>query len=313
MNPPSRLRLGTRKSALALAQSGQVAASLERAHPGLEVELVPIVTRGDTTPGDLSQLGGKGLFTEELEARLLDGSLDLAVHSLKDLPVVLPQGLTIAAHPERIDARDVLVSREARNIDELPQGARVLTGSLRRKALLLLLRPDLEVVPLRGNIDTRLRKWKESGADGLILAAAGLDRMRQAGQALDDGVPVHRLDPTRFVPAPGQGILALETASGSAAARIASTLADPVTGLCAAAERAVVADFGADCTLPLAAWCRKTGPQGDLTLDVVLALPDASRSAVATASGRDPLAVARECCEALRAEGAEEILATLRR
>src|SRR5947209_15253632 len=165
-----RLHLGTRRSPLALAQSGMVARSLEAAHPGLAVELVPIVTTGDVTEGDLARFGGKGLFTEELERGLLDGSLDLAVHSPKDLPVALPEGLAVAAHPERADARDVLVSEDAEGIDGLPEGAIVLTGALRRRAQLLMRRPDLRVEPIRGNVDTRLRKWRESGAGGVILA-----------------------------------------------------------------------------------------------------------------------------------------------
>ena len=147
------LRLGTRGSALALAQSGQVAQALAAAHPGLRVELVPIVTRGDRLAGDLAAFGGKGLFTAELERGLLDGSLDLAVHSLKDLPVALPAGLAIAAFPRRADPRDVLVSALADDLDGLPAGSAVLTGSLRRHAQILLRRPDLLVEGLRGITD----------------------------------------------------------------------------------------------------------------------------------------------------------------
>ncbi|HET9767720.1 MAG TPA: hydroxymethylbilane synthase, partial [Thermoanaerobaculia bacterium] len=161
-----RLRLGTRSSPLALAQSGLVARALEAAHPGLVVELVPMSTRGDQLPGDLNKVGGKGLFTAELEAGLMDGTLDLAVHSLKDLPVRAAEELVIAAYPQRADPRDVLVSEVATRVAELPRGARVLTGSLRRQAQLLALRPDLEMVPVRGNVETRLRKWRETGAAG---------------------------------------------------------------------------------------------------------------------------------------------------
>src|SRR5947199_3453654 len=199
-----RLRLGTRRSALAMAQSGMVARDLEAEHPGLDVELVPIVTTGDVVTGDLAQFGGKGLFTQELESGLLDGSLDLAVHSLKDLPVALPAGLVVAAYPERADPRDVLVSELASDLDGLPAGAVVLTGALRRRAQIPMRRPDLRVEPLRGNVDTRLRKWREQGAGGVILAGAGLARL-----GLVD-LPAHPIPTGVLIPAPGQGILALE-------------------------------------------------------------------------------------------------------
>src|SRR5262245_12824265 len=198
------LRLGTRRSALALAQSGLMARALEQLHPGLTVELVPMVTTGDVVQGDLAEVGGKGLFTRELERGLLDGALDLAVHSLKDLPVTLPEGLVVAAHPERADPRDALVSEAAADLDGLPAGAVVLTGALRRRAQILLRRPDLEVVPIRGNVDTRLRKWREQHAGGVILACAGLERL-----GLRD-LPIHPISPEVLIPAPCQGTLALE-------------------------------------------------------------------------------------------------------
>jgi hydroxymethylbilane synthase len=135
-----------------------MARALEAANPGLTVEMVPMVTTGDVATGDLALIGGKGLFTQELESGLLDGSLDLAVHSLKDLPVTLPAGLVVAAYPERADPRDVLVSELAEDLDGLPEGAVVLTGALRRRAQILMRRPDLRVEPLRGNVDTRIRK-----------------------------------------------------------------------------------------------------------------------------------------------------------
>jgi hydroxymethylbilane synthase len=246
----TRLRLGTRGSALALAQSGQVARALEAAHPGLRVELVPIVTRGDRLPGDLAKFGGKGLFTEELERGLLDGSLDLAVHSLKDLPVALPEGLLIAAFPPRADPRDVLVSDAASDLDGLPAGSVVLTGSLRRRAQILLRRPDLHVEGLRGNVDTRLRRWRESGAGGLVLAGAGLARLGLLA------LPSHSLSAEVMLPAPGQGTLALEVRRGGRAEALCSVLDDAATAAAATAERLVVAAFGGDCTLPLAAWAR---------------------------------------------------------
>jgi hydroxymethylbilane synthase len=298
-----RLRLGTRKSALALAQSGQVARALEARHPGLAVELVPVVTEGDVTPGDLTAAGGKGLFTEELERRLLDGGLDLAVHSLKDLPVLLPDELDIAAYPERADPRDVLVSEVATELDGLPAGAVVLTGSLRRRAQLLLRRPDLDVRPLRGNVDTRLRKWRESGAAGVVLAAAGLARL-----GLCD-LPAHPVPPELLLPAPGQGTLALEAREGTAAFALCRALDHPATARAAAAERRVVAAFGGDCTLPLGAWAR--ADDGEVRLAALLATPDGTRAARGEGAGPDPETAAAACVEALRADGAEAVLAAI--
>jgi hydroxymethylbilane synthase len=315
------LRLGTRGSALALAQSGQMARALEAAHPGLRVELVPIVTRGDRLPGDLTKLGGKGLFTEELERGLLDGSLDLAVHSLKDLPVALPERLTIAAFPRRADPRDVLVSEAASDLDGLPPAAVVLTGSLRRRAQILLRRPDLRVEGLRGNVDTRLRRWRESGAGGLVLAGAGLARL-----GLLAAVPAHPLSPEVLLPAPGQGTLALEVRRGGQAEALCLVLNDPETAAAAAAERRVVAAFGGDCTLPLAAWARweaaavaagmAGGDRGEaaplLRLSALLATPDGRQAARGEAAGADPAAVAEACIAALRADGADAVLQRVR-
>jgi hydroxymethylbilane synthase len=298
-----RLRLGTRKSALALAQSGQMARALAARHPGLAVELVPVVTAGDVTPGDLAAAGGKGLFTEELERGLLDGGLDLAVHSLKDLPVILPDDLGIAAFPERADPRDVLVSAVAAEVDALPEGAVVLTGSLRRRAQLLLRRPDLDIRPLRGNVDTRLRKWRESGAAGVVLAAAGLARL-----GLTD-LPIHPIPPELLLPAPGQGTLALEARRGTSAFALCAALDHPATARAAAAERRVVAAFGGDCTLPLGAWARDDG--GQLHLTALLATPDGCRAARGEGRGPDPESAAAACIEALRVDGAEAVLAAI--
>ncbi|HYG62171.1 MAG TPA: hydroxymethylbilane synthase [Thermoanaerobaculia bacterium] len=300
-------RLGTRRSALALAQSGMMARALEAQHPGLIVEMVPIVTTGDVVTGDLSEVGGKGLFTRELEQGLLEGSLDLAVHSLKDLPVTLPDGLAVAAFPERADPRDVLVSEVAADVDGLPEGAVVLTGALRRRAQLLLRRPDLQVEPIRGNVDTRLRKWRETGAGAVILAGAGLARL-----GLRD-IPAHPLSPEVMVPAPGQGILALEVRAGGPAAAFVAVLNHPDAARAAEAERRVVAAFGGDCTLPLAAWARpeEVGGKG-LRLTAVLLTPDGRHAARGEAVGEDPVRVAAACVAAMREDGAEEVRARIR-
>ena len=302
-----RLRLGTRRSALAMAQSGMVARDLEAEHPGLDVELVPIVTTGDVVTGDLARFGGKGLFTKELESGLLDGSLDLAVHSLKDLPVTLPDGLAVAAHPRRNDCRDVLVSEDAEDLDGLPEGAIVLTGALRRRAQILMRRPDLRVEPIRGNVDTRLRKWRELGVPGgVILAGAGLNRL-----ALQD-LPIHPLDPEIMVPAPGQGTLALEVLAGGMAATLCSALNDADTARAAEAERRVVAAFGGDCTLPLAAWARPEGEDGRIRLTGLLASPDGRQAARGEAVAATPREAADACVAAMRADGADEVLERIR-
>lgn len=302
--PGRPLRLGTRRSPLALAQSGMIARALEARWPGLTVELVPIVTSGDVIPGDLAKVGGKGLFTQELEAGLLDGSMDFAVHSMKDLPVRLPEGLVIAACPERADPRDVLVSEAADSLAGLPEGAVVLTGALRRRAQLLLHRPDLRVEPLRGNVDTRLRKWRESGAAGVILAGAGLDRL-----GLKE-VPAWPIPPDVLIPAPCQGTLALEVRAGSEAEAICRALDHAATARAADLERRVVAAFGGDCTLPLAAWAREEGDGFRLT--ALLATPDGRHAARGEAAGTDLEEVAAACVDALRREGADGVLGRIR-
>jgi len=283
-----------------------MARALEAAHPGLIVELVPIITQGDVVTGDLALHGGKGLFTRELESGLLDGSLDLAVHSLKDLPVALPEGLAIGAYPERADPRDVLVSEQAADLDGLPEGAVVLTGALRRRAQILMRRPDLRVEPIRGNVDTRLRKWRESGAGGVILAGAGLQRL-----ALQD-LPAHPIATDVLIPAPGQGTLALEVRAGGRAAALCKALDHPPSGRAALAERRVVAAFGGDCTLPLAAWARPAGENGALRLTALLATPDGRHAARGEAVGDRPEDVAGACVAAMRENGADEVLARIR-
>jgi hydroxymethylbilane synthase len=266
--PTAPLRLGTRGSALALRQSGLVAAAIERL--GTPVELVTIRTSGDVATGSLAALGGKGLFTKEIEEALLRHRIDLAVHSLKDMPATLPDGLALVATPPRADARDVLISNAGVGLDRLPAGTRVGTSSLRRRAQLAALRPDLGVVEMRGNVDTRLRKLANGEVDAILLAAAGLDRL--------DLHPVGRvaLPPKQFVPAIGQGILALEARADDAAVHaIVAALDDSATRAAAAAERAFLAVVGGDCHTPLAAHAVVAGER--LTM----------RALVASVDGRD--------------------------
>ena len=240
------LRLGTRGSALALRQSGMIAAELERR--GVAVEMVVIKTSGDVATGSLATLGGKGLFVKEIEEALLRGRIDLAVHSLKDMPAELPAGLALVATPPRADARDVLVSHAGVDLARLPAGTRVGTSSLRRRAQLLTLRPDVGVAAMRGNVDTRLEKLARGQVDAVLLAAAGLARLglTPAGAVT---IPVRS-----FVPAIGQGILALEArADDERVGRLVAALDDPGTRAAATAERAFLAAIGGDCHTPLAA------------------------------------------------------------
>ncbi len=305
------LRLGTRRSPLALAQSGQVARALEAACPGLTVELVPIETTGDRTAGDLAKVGGKGLFTAELEQGLLTDTLDFAVHSLKDLPVALPQGLEIAAFPQRVDGRDALISELSADLAGLPLGAELLTGSLRRRAQILALRPDLRVEAIRGNVDTRIAKWRARGSAGVILAASGLERLTLDRPELG-ALPIHLLSTAEMVPAPGQGILVLEVRTGSRAHEICALLDHPGSRREALSERAVVAAFGGDCTLPLAAFARSSGSAPKLHLALFLGTPDGLRSVRHEEAGDEPHALAAACVETLRAAGADEILTAIR-
>jgi len=299
------LRLGTRQSRLALTQSQHIADTLMALHPGVRVELVPIVTRGDREPGDLALIGGKGLFTQELEDGLLAERLDFAVHSLKDLPVTLPEGLVIAAFPRRADPRDALISEVAQDLEQLPSGATLLTGSQRRRAQILDRRPDLHVEGIRGNVDTRLRKWRESGCAGVILAMAGLQRLGLAG------IPAHPLDPEMVIPAPGQGTLALEVKAGGRGEEICRTLEDPSAARTAAAERQIVEAFGGDCTLPLAAWAVDRG--GELQLTACLATPDGEKIARGMGEGKTPQGAAQACLQALHRNGAAAVLKALGR
>lgn len=246
------IRIATRGSDLALVQSRQVAAALERAF-GVKAELVVLRTAGDRIQDrSLAKIGGKGLFVKEIEEALLAGDADLAVHSAKDVPARLAAGCVIACYPERRDPRDALAARErGMTLAALPQGARVGTGSTRRVALLRALRPDLEIVALRGNVPTRLEKLASERLDAVVLACAGLDRLGLAAR-IDE-----RIDPAVMLPAVGQGLLALETRADSEwRARIASL--EPVeTGAVARAERAYQTALGGDCSIPLAGFAER--------------------------------------------------------
>jgi len=291
------LRLGTRGSALAIAQSGWIAAKLRRLHPGLAIEFVTITTKGDRVlDRALSQVGGKGLFVTEIENALLAGQIDLAVHSLKDVPTEQPPGLLLAAFPPREDPRDVLVSRNDRRLADLPAGAVIATSSLRRTAQLRHARPDLQFTPIRGNVDTRIRKMRLGQADAVVLAAAGLIRLGHTEWIAE------YLDPDVCLPAAGQGILCLETREGDQSTMNLLWAIDSLASrLCAEAERHVIAALGGSCQVPIGALAEVT----DGGLDVRAMVADVQGERLLRASGDTPEAVVAQ----LRAMGADELLA----
>lgn len=268
----TRLRLGTRGSRLALVQAHMVADAL-KASPGNaveEVEIVVITTTGDTVVDrSLSEIGGKGLFTKEIEDGLQEGTLDLAVHSAKDLPTILPEGLTIAGYMPREDVRDVFISGVADSFDALPEGARVGTASLRRQALVKRLRPDLVVEVFRGNVQTRLAKLESGVVDATMLALAGLKRLGQPE------VATAILDTDRFPPALGQGAVAVETRRDDDDTRAAlEPVLDPATGIALNAERGFLTALDGSCRTPIAGLARVDGDRFELY--GLVARPDGS-------------------------------------
>jgi hydroxymethylbilane synthase len=301
------IRIGTRGSALALAQARAVSAGLEAA--GASVEIVPMRTEGDRRFGArLAEVGGKGLFVREIEDALLGGRIDVAVHSLKDLPAEVPDGLALAAFPPREDPRDVLVTADGAGLDELRTGATIGTSSLRRRALLLAARPDLVVEPLRGNVDTRLAKLATGECDGIVLAAAGLHRLALAPPH------AHTLPVETFVPAVGQGILAVEVrADDVTTGRLARALDDGDTRSCALAERSYLRRLGASCNTPMAAHATldRTGERPRLRLMALVASEDGRRILRADAAGApgDAADVGRGLAELLLERGAEAVAA----
>lgn len=252
---PSLIRIGTRGSALALAQARRVGELLEAAHPGVAVEIVTIDTQGDRDKtSSLTVIGGQGVFTSAVQAELLAGHVDIAVHSAKDLPAVSPEGLVIAAFPEREDARDVLVSRHGSTLADLPEAPVIGTSSRRRAMELLALRPDARIHDLRGNIDTRLRKSESAELDAIVLAAAGLVRLAWHDR-VSEWLPIDQ-----FVPAPGQGALAVEVrATDRVMVEALAAIDDPEAGIAVRAERAFLSAVGAGCTVPLGAHVRREG------------------------------------------------------
>lgn len=303
------LKVGTRGSKLALWQAEWVRAALQRA--GVASELRIIETRGDAeVDRPLHELEGKGFFTKAIEEALLDGRIDVAVHSLKDLPTTLPPGLALAAVPKRANAAEVLITRDRiASLAALPAGAKVGTSSLRRVAQVRHLRPDLAVVPLRGNVPTRVQKVRE-GRDGLaaaLLAEAGLERLELAGDI------AARIDPFEVMPAPGQGALGLEVRADDRSARSAlAPLEDPVSELQIVAERGLLAALEGGCQAPVAAYCG-TRDSGHGTRDMLYGRVTAHDGSVqitaaADIDEREPVAAGILVADLLKAQGASRLL-----
>ena len=296
----SSLTYATRKSPLALAQSRAFARALEQANPGLQALELTLVTAGDRHQDrPLQDLGGKGLFVKELEEALLDGRADFAVHSIKDVPAELPPGLELVCIPLREDPRDALLTRERGGLDSLRSGAKVGTSSLRRGLLLRALRPDVEILPLRGNVDTRLRKLESGEVDAILLAHAGLRRLGLEGR-IDQ-----LLSPEQMLPAVGQGALGIEARSGDDRVLGAlRALAHTETSLCVSAERAVLQATEGNCRTPLAAYAERRGDT--LWLRGMLAEPDGSKLRFGSRSA--PFPSTAEEARALGADLGAELL-----
>jgi hydroxymethylbilane synthase len=269
----SVLRIGSRQSRLALAQAGLVAERLRAGDDRVRVEVREFVTAGDRIlDRPVHEIGTKGLFTRELDAALLGGEIDLAVHSAKDLPVDLPEGVVLAAVPEREDPRDALVALGPATLEGLPGGTRLGTSSLRRRAQLADLRPDLAAVPMRGNLDTRWRKLEAGECDGLLLAAAGMARLGWGERVRE------RLSSDLFVPAPCQGALAVTARAGDEETlRRAAAIEDPRSRLAVDCERSFLAALGGGCAIPAGALAA-FGEDGALGLVVYLASPRSGES-----------------------------------
>ncbi|MCY1015232.1 hydroxymethylbilane synthase [Pyxidicoccus sp. MSG2] len=298
------VRIATRQSPLALWQARHVGALLKARHPGLEVSLVEMTTEGDRFLGaPLSAVGGKGLFVKEIEQALLDGRADLAVHSLKDMTSVLPDGLMLAAVPVREDPRDAFCGLGGLTLDTLPQGARVGTSSLRRSCILRSGRPDLDIVSLRGNVQTRLAKTKELGLSGAVLAYAGLKRLGL------EGVVTQVLPTEVSLPAVGQGVLAIQCRTDDARVReLLSPLEDATTRIAVTAERSLLAKLEGGCTVPLAGHATVSG--GTVHLRGLVGRPDGTH--VVRGEVRGPVERAGELGESLAddllSRGAADIL-----
>ena len=303
----AKLTIGTRQSLLALWQSNHIAALLREKYPECEVILKKIVTKGDRILDvPLAQIGGKGLFTKEIETELADGTIDLAVHSLKDMPTVLPEGLCLTAITERANVGDAFVSNKYASFEELPLGAVIGTSSLRRKAQLLAARPDLQIMDLRGNVDTRLRKLDEGLYDAIILAAAGLERLGH-GDRITALIP-----PEVCLPAVGQGALAIEARTADDEVRsMLEFLNDLPTKQSTDAERAFLGLLEGGCQVPIGVHADVAGEQ--IKIEAIIAALDGSTVLRDTITGKaeDAVALGQQLGKKMLAAGGQEILAAI--
>lgn len=303
----AELKIGTRQSLLALWQSNFIAGELRKEYPNCEVTLKKIVTKGDRILDvPLAQIGGKGLFTKEIEEELLDGTVDLAVHSLKDMPTVLPEGLCLTVITSRANVGDAFVSNKYNSFAELPQGAVLGTSSLRRRAQLLAARPDLKIVDLRGNVDTRLRKLDEGNMDAIILAAAGLQR-------LGHGDRIKEIIPTSVcLPAVGQGALAIECRTDNTEVReMLAFLNDKATKQATDAERAFLGLVEGGCQVPIGVHAEVQ--DNEIKIEAIIASLDGSTVLRNTISGDAEKAVelGQKLGHKMLSEGGQDILATI--
>jgi hydroxymethylbilane synthase len=300
------LVVGTRQSLLALTQTNWVVNRLKEIRPDLNIQVKKIVTKGDRILNvTLSKVGGKGLFVKEIEQALLDGEIDFAVHSMKDMPAEMPKGLTIGAVPVRENPRDCLISRGGITLDRLPAGAVVGTSSLRRQAQVLALRPDLVVEPVRGNLDTRLRKLREGQFDAILLAVAGLSRLDWKREITEEfGVD-------RMLPAVGQGALAIQCREDDQEMLgLFRQIHHEETARAVRAERAFLAAFQGGCHLPIAAYAETVGEEVHLT--GLVAHPDGRNVLKGTLSGKDEKAVGEALARELIDRGAKQLLLEVR-
>jgi hydroxymethylbilane synthase len=296
------LTIGSRGSKLALTQSHMVRDLLQKRHADLKIKLEIIQTTGDTTPGSLRNFGGQGVFTGEIERALLDGRIDLAVHSLKDLPTQFHADLMLVAAPLREDVRDVLITRQGCGLNALPANTRLGTGSLRRQAQLLALRPDLRFADIRGNLDTRISKVKEGQYDGIVLAAAGLHRLGWTEQ-----ISAY-LETRQVLPAVGQAALGLQMRRQDPNASFVEAINHGPTFAAITAERSLLAHLGGGCQAPIAAWARQR--EGQIDLDGLVAHPDGTKLLRAWASAPPEQAehLGAALADDLRGQGADAIL-----
>jgi len=292
-----KYKVGTRGSVLALAQTALVIDRLKNAYPDDFFEVVVIRTTGDKRLDvSLDAIGGKGVFVDAIEAALQSGEIDMAVHSMKDMPDQPAQGLIFATAWEREDPRDVLIAREGLTFEQLPLHAKIGTGSKRRMYELRSLRPDLTIVPIRGNIDTRIRKMQEERLDGIVLAAAGLKRIHRESE-ITQFFPVEEV-----IPAPAQGVLAIELRESDAVLlQKLDALSDAAAARLVDAERTFLKEIGGDCHLPAGAYAREEA-DGTLTLFALFGNEDGSRLAKTSVSGKDAKAVAKEAADKLKRE-----------